>query len=142
MKATVLALALLCAGAAFAGSPAPGNESRAAHHMDDLATLLDLTNTQRGQVQAILEEQHAEMRQSFEAAKASGTKPDWQQMKALHQQLEQETLQKLSDPRRVTPPLSASQLKKFQILSRQMRPHFHHGPPPGTDTAAPATPQS
>ena len=90
--------------------------------MDDLATLLDLTDPQRVQVQSILEAEHAKMKQSFEQAKAAGTKPDWQQMKALHQQLEQETLQKLA------PVLSASQLKKFQILSKQMHPRFGHGP--------------
>jgi hypothetical protein len=89
--------------------------------MDDLATLLDLTDAQKVQVQAILEEQHAKMRQSFEQAKAAGTRPDFQQMKALHTQLQQETLQKL------TPVLSAAQLKKFQILSRRMHPHFAHG---------------
>jgi hypothetical protein len=137
MKATVLALALLAAAAAFAESPPPSNASREAHHMDNLATLLDLTDAQRVQVQSILEAEHAKMRQSFEQAKASGTKPDWQQMKALHQQIQQETLQKLA------PVLSASQLKKFQILSEQMHPRFHHGPPPGSDTApAPASPQN
>ena len=142
MKATVLALALLAAGAAFAGSPAPGNESREARHMDDLATLLDLTDPQRVQVQSILEAEHAKMKQSFEQAKAAGTKPDWQQMKALHQQLEQETLQKLAAPASSGgAQLSASQLKKFQILSQHKRPHFHHGPPSGTDAAEPATPQ-
>ena len=60
--------------------------------MDDLATLLDLTDAQRPQVQAILQEQHAKMKAAFEQAKASGTKPDFSQMKALHQQLEQQTI--------------------------------------------------
>jgi ribulose bisphosphate carboxylase small subunit len=140
MKATVLTLALLCAGAAFAQTSPSGNTSpnasREAQHMENLATLLDLTNAQKAQVQAILEEEHAKMKQSFEQAKASGSKPDWQQMKALHQQMEQETLQKL------TPVLSAAQLKKFQILSKQMHPHFHHGVGPGADSAAPPAPQS
>jgi len=140
MKATVVALALLCAGAAaFAGSPAPAdatNGSREARHIEDLATLLDLTNAQKGQVQTILEEEHAKMKQAFEQAKASGTKPDWPQMKALHQQIQQETLQKL------TPVLSASQLKKFQILSQQKHGRFGHGPRPGPDSATPSAPQS
>jgi hypothetical protein len=125
MKASVLTLALLCAGAVFAQAPAP-EAVHAARHMDDLATLLDLTDVQKAQVQAILQEQHAKMRQSFEQARASGTKPDAAQMHALHQQLQQETLQKL------TPVLSAVQLKKFQILSQRMHGmhgHFVHGGP-------------
>ena len=132
MKATVLTLALLCAGAAFAQAPPP-NAAGVARHMDDLATLLDLSDAQKAQVQAILQEQHAKMKASFEQAKASGTHPDWQQMKALHQQVQQETLQKLS------PVLSATQLKKFQIIQQEMHahmgPHMAHG-----EGQAPAAP--
>ena len=143
-NATVLTLALLCAGTALAQAPPPAdaaaNTSREARHMEDLATLLDLTSAQRVQVQSILEGQHAKMRQAFEQARASGSRPDWQQMKALHQQLQQETLQKLA------PVLSALQLKKFQILSQRMHPHFGHGPdhgsPPGEEGAAAPPPQS
>jgi hypothetical protein len=141
MKATVLTLALLCAGMAFAqtspSANATPNTSREARHMEDLATLLDLTDAQRVQVQSILQAEHAKMKQAFEQAKASGTKPDWQQMKALHQQIQQETLQKLS------PVLSASQLKKFQILSQRMHPRFGHGPnrgAPSGENDAPAPP--
>ncbi len=133
MKATVLTLALLCAGAAFAQAPPP-NEAAAARHMDDLATLLDLNDTQKAQVQAILQEQHTKMKASFEQANAAGTRPDWQQMKALHEQMQQETLQKL------TPVLSATQLKKFQIIQQEMHAHMgHHMPPPegGAPAAAP-----
>jgi Spy/CpxP family protein refolding chaperone len=125
MKASVLTLALLCAGAVFAQTPPP-EAAHAARHMDDLATLLDLTDAQKAQVEAILQEQHARMRQSFEQARASGAKPGVEQMHALHQQLQQETLQKL------TPVLSAVQLKKFQILSQRMHGmhgHFVHGGP-------------
>ena len=119
MKATVLTLALLCAGAAYAESPAAPHGADVASHMQDLATLLDLNDSQRAQVQTILEEQHAKMKQSFEQAKASGTHPDWQQMKALHEQMQQETLQKLSTV------LSATQLKKFQIIQQHMH-QMHH----------------
>lgn len=137
MKATVLTLALLCAGAAFAQAPAP-NAAAAARHMDDLATLLDLNDTQKPQVQAILQEEHAKMKASFEQAKASGTRPDWQQMKALHEQVQQETLQKL------TPVLSATQLKKFQVIQREMHAHMRHhmGPPPSGAPAEAAPPQN
>jgi hypothetical protein len=129
MKASVFALALLWAGALFAQAPAPPDH---AAHLQQLATLLDLTEAQKTQVQAILQEEHAKMRTSFEQAQASGTKPDFQQMQALHQQIKQETLQKL------TPVLSEAQLKKFQTLQEmhgQMRHgHFGHGGAPGGAT--------
>ena len=88
--------------------------------MDNLAVLLDLTEAQKEQVQSVLQQEHAKMKESFEQAKASGTHPDWQQMKALHQQVQQETLQKLA------PVLSATQLKKFQIIQQQMHAHMGH----------------
>jgi hypothetical protein len=140
MKATLFALALLWAGALFAQTttaPAP----HAAAHLDKLATLLDLTDAQKAQVQAVLEEEHAKMRTAHEQAKASGTKPDWEQMKALHQQIQQETLQRL------TPVLSESQLKKFQTLQEMhsemmhhemMHEHMGHGGPAGGDTPPPS----
>ena len=139
MKATVMTIALLCAGAAFAQTsppPAP-HAAEAARHMDNLATLLDLTDKQKAEVQSVLQEQHAKMKQSFEEARASGTKPDWQQMKALHEQLQQETLQKL------TPVLSASQLKKFEIIQQAMGHHMGHGMPHGqSGSTAPAPAQN
>jgi hypothetical protein len=134
MKATVLTLAVLCAGAAYAQTPPPPTHAaEAAHHMDDLATLLDLTDAQKAQVQTILQEEHAKMKQSFEQAKASGTEPDWQQMKALHEQMQQETLQKLSSV------LSATQLKKFQVIQQEMHAHMGHHMGHGAPGAA-ATP--
>jgi Spy/CpxP family protein refolding chaperone len=127
MRTPVLALALLFAGAAFAQAPAtPATaEARSARMMDNLTVLLDLTDAQKAQVQTILQAQHAEMKAAFDQAKASGTKPDWTQMKAQHQQMEQDTLTKL------TPVLSAAQLKKFQVLQQMEHGHHHRGPPPG-----------
>ena len=134
MKATVMTLALLCAGAAYAQTAPPVPPAHAAdeaRHMDDLATLLDLTDAQKAQVQTILQEQHAKMKASFEQAQASGTKPDWQQMKAVHEQLQQETLQKLA------PVLSATQMKKFQVNQQEMHAHMgHHMAHAGAGTAA------
>jgi hypothetical protein len=132
MRALVLALALICAGTAFAQAPTAANAGgRQAQMMNDLATLLDLTEAQKPQVQAILQEEHAQMKQAFESAQASGTKPDFSQMKAMHQQLEQDTITKL------TPVLSPAQLAKFKILAKMHHDHRgHHGPPPA---AAPAS---
>src|SRR6202047_2857538 len=101
MKASVIALAVLWTGALFAQAP-PSPVPAA--HIDRLATLLDLSDAQKTQVQAILQDEHARMHASFDQAKASGTKPDWAQMQALHAQIQQETLQKLA------PVLSGAQL--------------------------------
>jgi ribulose bisphosphate carboxylase small subunit len=135
MKASILALAaLLFTGAVCAQTAPPPAAASRTSHMDDLATLLDLTEAQKAQVQSILQEEHAKMKESFEQAKASGTRPDWQQMHALHEQIQQETLQKL------TPVLSATQLKKFQIIQKAMHGHgrFGHGGPPAGASAPPA----
>ena len=140
MKAFVVAaLATLWAGAVFAQTPAATASERGAHHMNDLAILLDLTAAQKAQVQTILQEQHAQIRQAFQDVKAStaaGTRPNWQQMRTLHQQISQETVTRL------TPVLSATQLQKFKILQHgMMRGHFHHGGGGGgaAATASPAT---
>jgi len=131
MKATVIALVLLCAGAGAAYAQTAPPAASAPSRMDNLATLLDLTDAQKAQVQTILQEEHAKMKANWEEAKASGTKPDFQQMRTLHQQIRQETLQKL------TPVLSGAQLKKFQALAQMAHHgHFHGGPggPPGAAT--------
>jgi Spy/CpxP family protein refolding chaperone len=128
MKVTFAMMAVLWMGAALAqqpdppagGGPGPGfRHESPAEHLDHLATLLDLTDAQKAQVQTILDEQHAKMKAQHEAAQASGQKPTFDQMKAAHEQLKQETLAKL------TPVLSPAQLKKFQILMEE------RGPPGG-----------
>jgi hypothetical protein len=118
MKATVLMLAVLCAGAAYAQTPpASPHAAETAQRMDDLATLLDLNEAQKEKVQQVLQEQHAKMKESFAHAKETGTQPDW---KALHQQMQQDTLTALSGV------LSATQLKKLQIIQQQMHAHMGH----------------
>jgi hypothetical protein len=138
MRAFVLALAALWAGAVFAQTPDATATQRGAQHMNNLAILLDLTAAQKSQVQTILQAEHAQMKQAFEDVKAStaaGTKPNWQQLRTLHQQISQETITKL------TPVLSATQLAKFKIVQHSMmRGHFHHGGPGGGDAAATAAP--
>jgi Spy/CpxP family protein refolding chaperone len=128
MKISLAAVAVLWMGVAIAqapdssggGGPGPGfRHESAAEHMDHLATLLDLTDEQKAQVQTILDEQHAKMKAQRDAAQASGQKPTFEQMKAEHEQLRQETLAKL------TPVLSPAQLKKFQVLMAE------RGPPGG-----------
>jgi hypothetical protein len=132
MKACVVAVAALWACAAVAQNPGPGNE---AARMANLATVLDLTDAQKAQVQTILQAEHAQMRALFEQAKAAGGKPDFQAMHAAHQQISQDTVTKLSTV------LSATQLKKFQALQQLHERGFGHphGPPP---SGAPASPSS
>ena len=128
MKITSVAVAVLWMGVAAAqapeapggGGPGPGfRHESPAERMDHLAILLDLTDEQKAQVQTILEEQHAKMKAQHEAAQASGQKPTFDQMKAAHDQLRQDTLTKL------TPVLTPAQLKKFQVLMEE------RGPPGG-----------
>ena len=138
MKSSLLALVLLCgAGVAFAQAPPehPPGPPNPAHQLDRLATLLDLTDTQKAQVKTILDAEHAKMRAQFQAAQASGTKPTFEEMRAARQQARAATVQQL------TPVLTASQLKKFQVLMEEERgPHGRgpHGPPSGD--APPASP--
>ena len=138
MKSSLFALVLLCgAGVAFAQAPPdhPPGPPNPAHQLDRLTTLLDLTDTQRAQVKTILDAEHAKMRAQFQAAQASGTKPTFEEMRAARQQARAATVQQL------TPVLTASQLKKFQVLMEEERgPQGRgpHGPPSGD--APPASP--
>src|SRR2546430_980357 len=77
MKPPVPALPALWAGALTAQPPAPPPQHAA--HLEKLATLLDLTDAQKTQVQAILQEEHAKIRAAHEQAMMSGTEPDAQQ---------------------------------------------------------------
>jgi Spy/CpxP family protein refolding chaperone len=116
MKASLVALAALWAGAAVAGNTAAGTGTS---HMEKLALLLDLTDAQKPQVQSILEGQHAQMKALIEQTKAAGGKPDFQALHAARQQISEDTVAKLSGV------LSPAQLKKFQAL-KQMRHGFEH----------------
>jgi Spy/CpxP family protein refolding chaperone len=128
------ALVLFCAmGVALAQTPPnpPPGPPNAQQRLERLAVLLDLTDAQKAQVKAILDAQHEKMRAQFEAARASGTRPTFEQMQAAHQALKAETLQQL------TPVLTASQLKKFEVLmedehgpGRGPRGHGHGDAPP------------
>ncbi|HYB63800.1 MAG TPA: hypothetical protein VEC59_00925 [Steroidobacteraceae bacterium] len=128
MKASVVALAVLWAGAALAGAGG-GNQSS---HMEKLAILLDLTDAQKPQVQTILQGGHAQMKALIEQTKAAGGKPDFQALHAAHQQINQDTLAKLSGV------LSPLQMKKFQTLQQMHHGFGHRGPPAGAP-AAPTT---
>lgn len=129
IKASVVALAVLWAGAALAQNPVAGNH---ASHMESLAVLLDLTDAQKPQVQTILQGEHAQMRALIEQAKAGGGNPDFQALHAARTQIKQDAFTKLSGV------LSPVQLKKFQTL-QQMHGHGfgHRGPAGGAPAAVP-----
>ena len=124
MKLSFVAIAALWAGVALAqapdappGGPGPGGRRESpAQHMDHLTILLDLTADQKTQVQAVLEEEHAKMKALRDQAEASGTRPTFDQMKAAHAQAQKDTLAKL------TPILTADQLKKFEVLMAERGP--------------------
>jgi len=133
MKAGIFALALLWAGALFAQTPPPEAQGAHMQRMDRLAILLDLSDTQKTQVQTILEEEHAKMKANFEQIKATGTKPDPTQMHVMHQQLHQELITKL------TPVLTPAQLKKFEALGPMMMGGHHGGYGRGGPGGAPTS---
>ena len=122
IQAAVVALSAVATGGALAQEPANGAH---ASRIESLAILLDLTEAQKPQVQTILQGEHAQMQALFEQARAAGSKPDFQAMHAAREQINQDTLQKLSGI------LSPLQLKKFQTL-QQMHAHgFGHRGGPG-----------
>lgn len=118
MKRGLLALALLCvvSAANAQNSPHAPSHGGGEHQLERLTTLLDLTDTQQAQVKTILEAEHAKARAQFQAAQASGSKPSVEQMRAAREQMRAETVQQL------TPVLTATQLKKFEVLMAE-----HHG---------------
>jgi Spy/CpxP family protein refolding chaperone len=125
--------ALLATGIAVAQTtppdapPPPPEAGQPLTRIDRLAILLDLTDSQRQQVQQILEQQRQQMKAYWQQQQSSGTKPDFQQLRAQREQLRQQTLAQLQ------PLLSADQYKKLEVLMTP--PAFgrrhHHGPPPG-----------
>lgn len=137
-KVTLLALAWLASGVAFAAettaTPAAQIEGRTVKRgpdMDRMALLLDLNDYQKTEVEKILKEHHEQVRAAHQAARASGTRPSREEMKAQREQSKQELQTKLGGV------LTPEQLKKFDALREHGRGpgrHFKHGP--GGDEAA------
>src|SRR6185312_17375031 len=105
------ATAALCVCAVASAQPPnpPSPQQQAAweaKRMDRLAILLDLTASQKAQVQTILDSERTRAQAAFAQFKASGTRPTREQMKATHDQLKADTQQQLSTV------LSPAQLKK------------------------------
>jgi Spy/CpxP family protein refolding chaperone len=131
MKVKILSIVLLAMFGVVNAQTPPADARGGEHRMERLATLLELTDTQKTQVKAILDAEHAKMRAQMQAAQGSGTKPSFEQMRAAHQQIQAETVQQL------TPVLTSAQLKKFQVLMEEEHGgrggRGPHGPPPSGD---------
>jgi hypothetical protein len=75
-----------------------------------------------------------DVRAQLQAARASGTKPSFEQVRAARQQIQAETLQQL------TPVLTSTQLKKFQVLMEEEHGRGGpHGPPRSGDAPSDST---
>ncbi|HEY0943272.1 MAG TPA: hypothetical protein VGE08_24520 [Steroidobacter sp.] len=111
-KVTLLAIAWLASGVALAADTAPNAPYHGTRgpNMDRMALLLDLDAYQKTEVEKILKAHHEQRRAQFEAAKASGTRPSREEMKAMHEQGKQELNTKLSGV------LNETQMKKFEAL--------------------------
>jgi Spy/CpxP family protein refolding chaperone len=79
--------------------------------MDRMATLLDLNDSQKAEVQKIFDEQHEKMKAQFEQAQTSGTKPTREERARFHDEMKQEMNTRLQAV------LSPEQMKKFAALT-------------------------
>jgi len=123
----VLPVALLAMQAALAqqqqrpGMP-PG---RGAPPIERMARELNLDDTQKAEVQRILEEQrkrHEAERKNFAA---TGQRPTREEMQKIRAQHEEELRLALSGI------LTSEQLEKFTEMQAQRHERMRHGPPPG-----------
>src|SRR6185503_12169963 len=99
-RVALIAAAMLASAVALAG-PHPGGHQ--GPDMDRMATLLDLNDSQKAEVQKILDEQHQELQ-------ASGTKPTREEREKFHEEMKQEMTTKLQGV------LTPEQMKKFDAL--------------------------
>jgi Spy/CpxP family protein refolding chaperone len=125
MRTVLAVLGLMLAGAAIAQPPdsAAAGPPGAAQHLQFLATMLDLTDAQKTQLQQVLATERTKLQALREQWESSGTKPTREQMHSAHEQIAQETLTQLKTF------LSEAQVTKFQLLMKQ-RMHGRWGHPP------------
>ena len=123
MRVTLSMLGLLLASG-FASAQTPPAASNAAPHMnrlDRMAILLDLTPGQKQALQVALQQGRQEMRSYWESQKASGAKPNFQQMRQERQQLQQQVVTTMESQG-----LSETQIQKLQILMTPQGRHWRH----------------
>ena len=116
-RVALIAAAMLASAVALAG-PHPGGHQ--GPDMDRMATLLDLNDSQKAEVQKILDEQHQKLDAKHQELQASGTKPTREEREKFHEEMKQEMTTKLQGV------LTPEQMKKFDALM-----DHPHGPPRG-----------
>jgi Spy/CpxP family protein refolding chaperone len=105
-RIALIAAALLASAVALA---AP-HEGHPGPDMDRMATLLDLNDSQKAQVQKILTEQHEKLDAKHAELRASGTKPTREEREQFHKEMKQDLDTKLQAV------LTPEQIKKFDAL--------------------------
>src|SRR6478736_2820004 len=131
MKRLMLALSavLFTAQLAIAQQFPPGPPPRGGPPIEIIAKQLGLDETQKAQVQQILEQQRAKHEAERKQYEATGQRPTPEEMKITMQQHDQELVQALSGV------LTADQLAKFQAFQAERREHMRRGPPPAPPAA-------
>jgi len=107
-RVALIAAAMLASAVALAG-PHPGGHQ--GPDMDRMATLLDLNDSQKAEVQKIFNEQHEKMKAQFDQQRSAGTKPTREERAKFHDEMKQEMNTKLQAV------LSPEQMKKFEALT-------------------------
>ena len=120
-RVALIAAALLASAVALAGP----HEGHPGPDMDRMATLLDLNDSQKAEVQKIFEEQHQKLDAKHQELKAAGTKATREEREKFHEEMKQEMTTKLQGV------LTPEQMKKFDALMDHPRgPHgqgWQHG---------------
>ena len=106
-RVALIAAALLASAVALAG---PHEGGHPGPDMDRMATLLDLNDSQKAEVQKIFNEQHEKLDAKHQELKAAGTKPTREEREKFHEEMKQEMTTKLQGV------LTPEQMKKFDAL--------------------------
>ena len=119
LRVALIAAAMLASAVALA-HPDHGPQGP---DMDRMATLLDLNDSQKADVQKIFEEQHQKLQAAHDEQHSAGTKPTREERAKFHDEMKQEMTAKLQAV------LTPDQMKKFDALMDHRRGGGHrwHG---------------
>jgi hypothetical protein len=115
---TVMALAVLAAGAALADPTQGSSAGQRPAQIDRLTTELNLSAEQKDKVQKVLDDQHAKMQSMRTQAQSSGQRPSREEMHKQRAAMNQELEEQLK------PILSDEQMQKFKQLQQQHQGHM------------------